>query len=772
MKSDAIRQQEIGLSVGKIAVIKITVIAVFSFILCRAEILGAISPFAAAFTAAMPLKYGCITVLGSLMGYLASGLTQNHLLYLMMMAFVMLGKVVFQRIKFIRHPAFLSILTLLSSLSVNFAADFVLDFTAMDLTLRICESILAGGFTFFFTLAAGAWFRSDSIKQYSPAELMSLSILALTGIVALMDITVFGFRLGLIAGALAIYIVIYQFGAIGGAVGGILVSLAFNLYSTEFLYLSGIITVCALVAGVFQPVGRLVQTAVFLSMSLFGVFIVGINLDKLFFLMDIIIAAGIFFMIPKRAFSVFDTAGLKVRIDHGMKDNIESRLNFAAQTISDLQSSLEQVSVKLNKVNTGDVGVIYHKTSNYVCQSCGLNMFCWVDHYNDTIDSFQKMLGILKQKGSLTGTDLEENHIFNCCKKNLLTQKFTQYYNEFLTTENARKRVGEVRSLALEQLSGVSQMLWEVSDEISDMKENDNALAQIVYDIFENLVGTPQSVFCTLNQYGRIEIDIYVLSGTEFDGEELCRAVSRGLSREFELPSVIQAKNKLRISFYEKANFSVEFGASQIASEATQIEEQSDLCGDSYEYFRDSKGNVFLILSDGMGVGKRASLDSTMTCSMILKLIRAGFGMDSIIKFVNSSLQAKSVDESLSTIDIAKIDLYTGQVQFYKAGSASSFVKINHILGEVKTSSLPVGILQGVEFDKKILQLSADDMVVLVSDGVIADDERIVKNTISKYNRLSAGELADKICESVLLTSDGHHDDMTVLVAKIKPGVS
>lgn len=771
MKTQAMEQQEIKLTVGKAAAIKITAIAIFSFILCRAKILGAISPFAPAFAAALPLRYAYIALIGSVLGYLTTGLTQNHILYLMMTAIIILTKMILQKTKIVKSGFFLSALTLVSFLSVNFAAAFVLEFTAVDLSLRVCESFLAWGFTLFSRIAVVALFRHDSVKQYHSHELSSLCILGLMAVIALMDINLFGFRLGLIAGILAVYIVIYQYGVVGGAVGGILVSLAFNLYSTDFLYLSAIVTVCALIAGVFQPLGRLVQTAVFLSVSLFGVFIIGVTLDKLFFLMDVMIASGIFFMIPRQKLAFLDTAGLKVTIDHAMKDNIESRLNFAAQTITDLQYSLERVSDKMNRMNTADVGTIYHKTSNYVCQSCGLNLFCWDEHYNDTVDSFQKMLEVIKHKGNLTAADLEQNHIFNCCRKNLLTQKFTQYYNEFLMAENSRKRDVEVRSLAVEQLSGVSHMLWEVSDEISDMKENDNASAEIVHDIFRELVGEPQSVFCTLNRYERMEIDIYALAGVEFDEQKLCEAMSRGLDREFELPSVSRAQNKMRISFYEKANFSVEFAAAQVASETMQIQKQSDLCGDSYEYFRDNKGNVYLILSDGMGVGKRASLDSTMTCSMILKLIKAGFGMDSIIKFVNSSLQTKSSDESLSTIDIAKIDLYTGQVEFYKAGSASSFVKINQVLGEVKTASLPVGILQGVEFDKKTLQLGEGDLLVLVSDGVIADEEGIAKRIISKYSKISAEELADKICQSVLFSCEEHHDDMTVLVAKIKPGI-
>ena len=57
-------------------------------------------------------------------------------------------------------------------------------------------------------------------------------------------------------------------------------------------------------------------------------------------------------------------------------------------------------------------------------------------------------------------------------------------------------------------------------------------------------------------------------------------------------------------------------------------------------------------------------------------------------------------EESLSTIDITAIDLYTGQAHFYKAGAAPTFVRRGNRAGMVESTSLPVGILTAVEFEK------------------------------------------------------------------------
>ena len=61
-----------------------------------------------------------------------------------------------------------------------------------------------------------------------------------------------------------------------------------------------------------------------------------------------------------------------------------------------------------------------------------------------------------------------------------------------------------------------------------------------------------------------------------------------------------------------------------------------------------------MILSDGMGTGPRAALDSAMASGLMARLVKAGFGFQSALRLVNSSLLLKSRDESLATLDIVK----------------------------------------------------------------------------------------------------------------------
>lgn len=55
----------------------------------------------------------------------------------------------------------------------------------------------------------------------------------------------------------------------------------------------------------------------------------------------------------------------------------------------------------------------------------------------------------------------------------------------------------------------------------------------------------------------------------------------------------------------------------------------------------------------------------------------------------------KSEDESLSTVDVTSVDLYTGKTTFKKAGAPVTFVKKNGRVTVREMPSLPAGILNG-----------------------------------------------------------------------------
>ena len=196
------------------------------------------------------------------------------------------------------------------------------------------------------------------------------------------------------------------------------------------------------------------------------------------------------------------------------------------------------------------------------------------------------------------------------------------------------------------------------------------------------------------------------------------------------------------------------------------------MCGDAYNFFNDGKGRFFMILSDGMGTGGRAAVDGAMASGLMSRLLKSGFGYDCSLRILNSSMLFKSTDESLATVDIAVIDLFTGRTDLFKAGAAPTLVRRSGRTGKAQSSSLPAGILREIGFDKATIRLKKGDILLLLSDGAVNDGTEWICAELEAWGEGSAQELSEHIsaCASRRRT-DNREDDITVMAAIVGKSV-
>ena len=132
----------------------------------------------------------------------------------------------------------------------------------------------------------------------------------------------------------------------------------------------------------------------------------------------------------------------------------------------------------------------------------------------------------------------------------------------------------------------------------------------------------------------------------------------------------------------------------------------------------------------------------------------------------------KSPDESLATVDIASIDLYTGATELYKAGAAPTIIRRSGKTGKAESTSLPAGILREIGFDKASVKCKAGDIVVMMSDGATGCGTDWIRAEIEAWQDGSAQELAERLCECAKRRrNDNHEDDITVLTAILNKAV-
>lgn len=320
----------------------------------------------------------------------------------------------------------------------------------------------------------------------------------------------------------------------------------------------------------------------------------------------------------------------------------------------------------------------------------------------------------------------------------------------------------EIRMVASDQFFSISDMLADLAFEFDEAESFDFKSAGKIrrilgeYDIF------PENISVIVDKYDRTRIEILAPSDTKgLDNPRLTNEMCKICKREFERGKINISSAGTMISFMEKPNFKMSVGFSQYCAEG-------NLCGDTIKTINDSRGHMIFIISDGMGKGSRAALDGAMGAGLLSKLLCAGFGFDSSLKVVNSALLVKSHEESLATLDCVRVDLFSGKCEFYKAGAPRSYIVKNNRVTKCELTSMPAGILRGVEFAKRTTVLNTGDEIIMMSDGITDTSETWLEEFLSLDPDLDPTDKAKAILQIAIEKSDEkHRDDMSVIVAKM-----
>ena len=742
---------------------------VCGFLVSGASVFGAYSPFGIALTAAVPGRLVFTSFAGAFVGYIAMSSSGSYFRYIAAMAAVIAIRWTLSDLKGLSSRSFFpSAVSFFPTLATGLAMISVSGFSGRLLTLCVIEAMLAAAAAFFFSRTAVILSGTKSLGMLVPQETACLILSGCIGILSLA-----GLKIGFLSAGRMLCTVIILFsarygGITGGAAAGIATGSVLGMYSSEYSFLGAAYSLGGLTAGLFSPVGKLSCTAAFVLSSSVIALQSAEPETAVSVIMEAVIGSLIFLPLPKTAGSFFRTVFISDNQDEhseGLRRSIIMRLDFASKVLSNVSDEVEEVSEKLSEIITPTIDGVYRHAVDSTCSRCGMRVFCWEHKDGVSFSSFSEVTDKLTREGEISPGDLSEDFRKKCCRTSEIAQAVNRSYKDYVASRAAEKRIDEVRQVVAGQFCGLGDILGEMAEEYSNYEYFDNELSDRITVRLKELGLKPASVSCRTDYLGRMSVEAEC---DDSDRKELRRAllvheIGKICGRRFDTPHISGAYGMSRITMCEKTIFDVETAASQ------HISGNGRLCGDHFRYFTDGSGKMIAVISDGMGSGGRAAVDGGMASSLMEKLVRAGLGFDCSLKVVNSALLVKSGDESLATIDIVSVDLFTGHTDFMKAGAALSFIRKENVMYRVETPSLPAGILPQIDFTYTEDELSEGDIIVMLSDGATATgDEWIERMILSWDTSRSMQLLADTIVdEAVSRRTDGHDDDITVIAMQI-----
>ena len=749
-----------------------------------------VSPFGAALCAAVPQQHLIPAAIGSAAGSLVlSSLSQlggAHTFTIKYAAAIILIAAVrktFEKSKglggwlderWIRAPLLAFTGLLLPSMAVLFAAPF----TPYSMVMAFAEATLAGACAYFLSRSISVFALGQGMFTLQRADLISVVLTGAVLIVSLSNVTLGGISLGRLIASVIVLICALIGGERWGAVAGIVCGTAVSAALFPRMQLLGIYALAGLIAGVFSGLGRFGCAGGY-AMTFGALSVITATPPVLPLLYETLITTVGLMLLPNRA-----VQALRVRVfrvpangaDKSVRRLMLDRLEDAAQALREIARTTQLVSQKLDQARAGSIEQVYDHAVDEVCRRCSLKMRCWQQEYGDSANAFNQLTAALRQKGSVSAEDFVYPLSARCSRKEQLCLEINSGYQQLTAKEGVSRKVSRVRSVVTDQFEGLAQLLGGLGEELGGISGSEEQTMARVMDYLEESRQRPQRADCYRDEQGRlfVQLDFAAHKEAGMDAAQITRELSRVCDCEFDLPqrTLLQEEEGkgplVRLSFREQAMFQVEFASTQHICQGYRT------CGDACQSFTDRRAVAHMILSDGMGSGTAAAVDSNMTVSLLTKLIDAGVNYSAALKIVNSALLVKSGDESLSTIDITAVDLYTGQASFFKAGAAPTFVRRGKRTGSVESTSLPAGILTSVEFEKSGIRLGSGDVVVMVSDGAVSSGTDWIRAAVEHFGEKDS---LQALCEDIATTarlrrSDEHDDDITVMACRVSEALA
>ncbi len=763
------------------SIIKAVAVFAISLVISRVSLFDGLYPFGLAFLAALASKQRKdipMACLGLAAGFLSLDLGSYALKYIA-------AAVLFFAIVFILEVKKLAATPWLIG-GIIFGTSFIsgwfyVDVTnpiAFDFALTVFESMLITVLALLFAYALPIS-ATDFTGNLTFERAVSVSMIVATAMTGLSDVTVYGLSLQNITIVLVLLVLsIFSFGL--STSGATVIGVICSFTSAFEPVIVGVLAFGSLLAGIFKEMGRIgVVIGFFIGTGLMNLYINGHGY-RFLSLREMLIASGIFLLIPHHRImylkSIVEPFHRKVSyssINEKLLDLMSLKLKEYSGILEELALSFRRVMKKEKNSMLDNSGLMkmYEEIMENVCSKCSGYTKCWEKDFYNSYMVFLDLISAAEGKDGLTPQDLPGAIKNRCYKVDNILNNINFMINSYRIKVYWQEKVIESKKLVAEQLEGMAKI-------VKDLSLETKSRMRLRHDVEEKILkefgrkGIDGNVIAVEIEKNKVEV--YV-EKSPCKGNRECMTKAVPVITEILGKKVIvkncscglkKGTSTCSLKLTGAQTYQVAVGTAFIPKEGRQES------GDTFSFKELKNGNYMLAISDGMGTGKKAAMESSDTVSLLEHLLEAGCDKEIAIRTINSTLSLRSTEETFSTIDLALVDLYNARATFLKIGSPPSFIKRNGKVEVISSASLPVGILDEVDINQVSIKLKPGDFIVMISDGVLENHFGLknpgewLRFLIKNKDTKNPQELAEYILEKAV-GNNKPRDDMTVLVAKL-----
>lgn len=753
-----------------------------AFLLGRANLLGGLMPFGiSAYAATYGLDVNRILVaLFILLGMFSAGAKEQ--IYMAIAGMLLFNAF---NLPFRNNKSKADLRYGIAAFSGTLVPQLVIVYLQGFLLYDFLKALLNSGIVFLlvFIYRKASSLVGDTRKKYafSNEEMISFAIVAALALSGLSDIQVFGLNVKNAMCILVILIFGYKCGSGIGSAIGVTVGLIVSMSSTVTPLVIGSYAFCGLLAGVMKSLGKVGSALGFvLGNAILTIYLNGSS-EVLIHLKETTLAIIAFLLIPNKWMEI--TAGAFIRSIDAITDKRSyslrikeitvEKLNKFSRAFKELSRTFSEISQTSVVTDKQDISSMFDRVADKVCKDCSLCLHCWDRNFYNTYQVMFKIIEKLDVKGRIEEKDIPEYFLERCERINDFVEAVNNIYEIFKVDMVWKNRIGESRGLVSQQFDGLSKVISNLAAEIDmDVHFKRDLEDSILLELNKAGVRATE-VIVYENKWGKLEISVFSkgCGGKRSCLNQIEKIVTDTAGRRMVKENSDcnqKAGGTCTLKLVEEETFKITTGVAKLPKHDGKVS------GDSYTFMSTGDGKYIAAISDGMGSGHKAAIQSRAAISLLEQFMESGFDKDTTIKLINSILVLKSSDEAFATIDLSVIDLYGGEVEFVKIGAIPTFIKKNDRVEVVRSASLPAGILSNIDIELVHKKIENGEFIVMMTDGIVdsfkgdEDGVKELQKFMEGINSANPQQIADSILNEAYLNCNGQPaDDMLVLVAKV-----
>ncbi len=730
-------------------------------VLSGGEIFGGFAPFGVGLVACSGSGLpGLCALLGSGLGYLFFRGLAEGIRYTAACVLVFSVAFAFYDLKVYQKGWFMPSVAAMMDALTGFVYLGDANWRPASVAFFITEVVLAGASAYFYRLALLPWGGRRGEGTATLRQTVSLGFLAGSALISMSGVSFFtDLSLGRVLAVTLVMTLAWTGGLSRGAAAGVALGLGMDLAAgsvpvyTMAYALSGLLTGASWRQGrVFAALSYVVSNAA-VALWLWD------SGPRSSMLYETFIASVIFLLLPQNSLRRLRSAMEQGKASYSERRRAEyvgERLSSTAKAFRSVRDALRSAFPE-NRVNDGDPSTIFDRCADKVCRKCALRNTCWEHDYVSTYNALNDALPIMLEKGKGEASDFPGWFTGRCLK----FTEFLKAANEELTALQYRKqyqnRLRESRGAVCRQYETLDHVLTAASAELSAELTPD-PLREKKLRAHLTALGLEGETAAYYDAAGHLRLEV--------DGDGLERletaAEVRKLSDLMGIPLRLGEERRGRVTFLQCEPLLA------VAGVAARRREGQSESGDSGTWFKREDGSLFILLCDGMGSGELARRESALAVRLLEEFLRSGMDSAAALRTVNSALALRNEETgAFTTVDLLRLDLYTGAGEVCKLGAAPTYVKKSGVVSRLVGSALPAGLADGGA-DVTKLELGEGDCVLLVSDGVCdAGDDDWVREKLLAFDGESPKELARTVMEESEARV-GAADDRTAVAVELR----